>query len=313
MTKVLAVTEFYNESENIPNLVKNMAEQTCVPDLWLIIDDGSSDNSTEIFEKNLRLYKIPYLLYQMPPKAKPSQNLKGRAFRKVDILNNEWVESDKFDYLVLTGGDSRFPPTYIELSTKVLDAFPNVGAMAGRIKGEPGSDTPMGAGKIVRWDVVKETSGLYWDLDPDSLWNVIALRMGYRLLILKDLLIWVTRPTHMYASSGFYNYGSRMYYVGWNPFLALFYSFVLAMRRTHPHHFLRGYLNEYVKSNWRCENIEIQRFYSFKRMIQRSIGAVPMRDQAIIVDIGIDKKNESELYPEFLEKVRNRIRRAIDV
>jgi glycosyltransferase involved in cell wall biosynthesis len=143
MTKVLAISEYYNEAENIPGLVQNLAAQSCKPELMIIIDDGSTDNSTEIFENYLKQYKIPYLLYQMPPKAKPNANLKGRAFQNIDILNNEWVESGEYDYLILIAPDTRLPQAYLEFGIKVMNQIPEVGAIGGRIVGESGSDTPM--------------------------------------------------------------------------------------------------------------------------------------------------------------------------
>ena len=311
MVKILAVTEYYNEAENIPGLVENLAAQTCPPDLWLIIDDGSSDNSSEIFEKYLKQFDISYLIYKMPQKAKPDQNLKGRAYGKVDILNNEWVDSERFDFVLLTGGDSRFPKFYTEIGMKILNEFPEIGALAGRSRGEPTAETPMGGGKIVRWDVVRETKGRYWDLDPDSLWNITALRMGYRLLILSDLLMWTTRPTHMHAPAGFYNYGARMYYVGWKPIHAIIYTLFLLKRRTHPHHFLRGYLHKFTEGTWRLKDEELKRFYSFRRMILRIMNAVPMQDKATIVDIGADDITSQELSDEFMKNAYALVKRGL--
>jgi len=312
VSRVLAVTEYYNEAENIPGLVKSLASQTQVPDLWLIIDDGSSDNSTDIFEMSLKEYNIPYLLYRMPPKAKPNANLKGRAFTKVDILNNEWVHEDKFDFLMLIGADTHFPPTYIELGTKIMKKLPMFGALGARIRNEPGSTTPMGTGKIVRWDIVKATSGRYWDLDPDSLWNMICINMGYRLLIILDLVIDVTRPTHMYSPRGFYNYGKRMKYVGWNLFSALAYSFMLVARKTHPQHFLRGYLHSYVgERNWRCNDPEIKEYFSIKLMIQRMTSKARSRDNATMVRIGIDTDYEKKIDDSIVQKAVSIIRNEL--
>lgn len=310
--KILAITEYYNEVENIPGLVKNLSSQTHVPDLWLIIDDGSSDNSTEVFIENLEKFNIPHLLYRMPPKSKPNANLKGRAFTKVDILNNEWVQQNKFDFLILIGADTRFPPTYIELSTKIMHKLPIFGALGARIRNEPGGSTPMGTGKIVCWDVVKATSGRYWDLDPDSLWNLIATNMGYKLLIILDLVINVTRPTHMYAPSGFYDYGKRVKYLGWNLSSALAYSAILFVRRTHPQHFLRGYIHSLIRDkNWRCNDPEVEEHFSVKRMIQRLIGAVRSQDEALMTRIGIDKQRESAIDEEFVHRAVSIIRSKI--
>jgi glycosyltransferase involved in cell wall biosynthesis len=311
MTKVLAISEYYNEAENIPGLVQNLAAQSCKPELMIIIDDGSTDNSTEIFENYLKQYKIPYLLYQMPPKAKPNANLKGRAFQNIDILNNEWVESGEYDYLILIAPDTRLPQAYLEFGIKVMNQIPEVGAIGGRIVGESGSDTPMGTGKLVRWKVVKNTSGRYWDLDPDSLWNIIALNMNLRLLIIEDMLMEVTRPTHMYGPGGFYNYGSRMYYVGWSIFHALFYMALLFVRNSHPFQFLRGYMNEYTKGNWFNENREIREFYGFKRMILRMIDAVPMNDRAAIVKLGINLNEELNLDNKIMNQIVAKIKKSM--
>ncbi|TFG26188.1 glycosyltransferase family 2 protein, partial [Candidatus Thorarchaeota archaeon] len=189
MSKIVGVSEYYNEADNIPGLVESLANQSKSLELLIIIDDGSSDDSTEIYQKQLNDFGIDYILYTMPRKLRPDANLKGRAFSKVDILNNDWFDTQNYDYLMLIGADTRFPRTYIELGTKIMDRFPIFGVMAGRIHGEPGSPTPMGTGKIVRRNVLNQTRGRYWDLDPDSLWNLITIQMGLRMLIPKDLLV----------------------------------------------------------------------------------------------------------------------------
>ena len=131
------------------------------------------------------------------------------------------------------------------------------------------------------------------------------------LLILKDLQMWTTRPTHMYAPSGFYNYGARMYYVGWNPIHSIIYSLILLIRRTHPHHFLRGYLHKYIEGTWRCNDKELQSFYSFKRMILRILRVVPNQDKATIVNIGADRIDDTELTDEYMKSVYSIVRKEI--
>lgn len=312
MSKVLAISEYYNEADNIPELVENLSEQTQKPDLIIIIDDGSTDNSTELFQKYLENFGFESFLYTMPQKTKPDANLKGRAFSKVDLLNSDWLDSSEFDYLMLIGADTRFPKTYIELCTKIMDQFPTFGTMAGRIRGEPGGATPMGTGKIVRWSVVQRTRDRYWDLDPDSLWNLIAIEMGYRMLILKDLLVGVTRPTHMYSSRGFYNLGRRMYYVGWEPQNAITYALSLIIKRNHPNHFLKGYIHAFSEGTWRCEDSEVKDYYSFSRMLRRNLGVSNQRDYATILKIGMQPQYEEEITDDFLQEVLMRIQTVID-
>jgi len=311
MSKVLAVSEYYNEADNIPGLVKNLHEQTMKPDLYLLIDDGSTDNSTEIFQKNLDRIGFESILYTMPPKVKPDANLKGRVFTNVDILNNDWLDKNDYEYLLKIDADTRFPKTYIELSKKMMDRFPVFGTMAGRIHGEPGSPTPMGTGKMVRSNVLKKTRGRYWDLDPDSLWNLIALEMGCRMLIPKDLLVSVTRPTHMYASRGYYDFGRRMCYIGWTPQNAVFYAMVLLAKLDQPQHFLKGYIHAYMDKDWRYKDSEVDDYFSFSRMLRRNLGISNQRDFATILDIGMNTQYETEITQDFLQEVFTKIQAAM--
>ncbi|MHA1864316.1 MAG: glycosyltransferase family A protein [Candidatus Thorarchaeota archaeon] len=311
MVKVLGVAEYYNEAQNIPGLVENLSQQTKKLDLLVIIDDGSSDNSTEIFQKNLDRVGMDYVYYSMPPKPKPDANLKGRAFTKVDHLNSDWLETSGYDYLLLIGADTRFPKTYTEICMKIMDRFPQFGTLAGRIHGEPGSPTPMGTGKIVRWDVVKKTRGRYWDIDPDSLWNLIAIETGYSMLIPKDLLVTVTRPTHMYDPSGYYDFGRRMYYVGWKFQNALLYALSLLARLDQPQYFMRGYLQAFTEGTWRCRDPEVVDYFSFSRMLRRKLGKLYKRDYATVLNIGMDSQYEEEITDDFLEEVFIRIQAAL--
>jgi len=311
MAKILAVTEYYNEAENIPGLVANVASQSLPPTHWLVIDDGSTDDSKSLFEKSLEKHPISYIVHRMPPKSRPDASKKGVAFRSIELLNTELVKSSGFDYLLKIDADTRLPTKYIEFGAKVMDSLRDIGAMAGKIHGELGSETPMGTAKFVRWDVVKATAGRYWDLDPDSLWNMVALKLGYKLVVLDDVRVDVTRPTHMVAAKGLYDYGRRMYYLGWNIILASLYAVVLLFRRNYPVHFFRGYLREFSKGNWYCRDLEIGRFYGLRRMILRRIGAVPMRDKGTVVKLGIEDALERNMDTEFLAEVTAAIRRQM--
>jgi glycosyltransferase involved in cell wall biosynthesis len=288
MARVLAVTEYYNEAEYIPRLVENVALQTCVPKLWLLIDDGSTDNSTEIFIEHLMKRNIPYKHYRMPSKPLPDANLKGIAFQKVDILNNEWLDNDEFDYLVKIDADTQLPSHFIEVCGRVMDEFPEFGITAGRIRGELGHETPMGTGKVVSWNVLKHSANRYWDLDPDSLWNYFAIANGYRMLIIEDLKIEVVRPTVMIRSKGVYNYGRRMYYLNWRMASAVFYSLVLLLRRNFPVQFFKGYLHEFRRRSWRLEDKELVRYYGFRNMFLRLVGRGPKSDRALILKLGLE-------------------------
>ncbi|NHE55632.1 glycosyltransferase [Cyclobacterium plantarum] len=51
--KLAIVTPAKNEAKNIRNLIQGMANQIRKPDLWIFINDGSTDDTVQIFEKEL--------------------------------------------------------------------------------------------------------------------------------------------------------------------------------------------------------------------------------------------------------------------
>lgn len=145
---------------------------------------------------------------------------------------------------------------------------------------------------MVKWNVIKATAGRYWDLDPDSLWNFIAIKLGLRMLIIDNLILRVNRPTLMVTAKGFFNYGRRAYYIGWQLPMAITYSLVLAIRRSHGRAFFKGYLHEYSKHDWFYGDDEVKRFYSFERIIRRELKLIPLHDRAIIISLGFSGKEQ---------------------
>ena len=54
--KLAIVTPAKNEAKNIPKLVGSLAGQTKRPDLWIFINDGSTDNTVEVLEEEIKKY-----------------------------------------------------------------------------------------------------------------------------------------------------------------------------------------------------------------------------------------------------------------
>jgi glycosyltransferase involved in cell wall biosynthesis len=54
--RYLLATPVKNEEENLPNLIHSVAEQTIKPVLWIIVDDGSMDDSPKIIEDATNRY-----------------------------------------------------------------------------------------------------------------------------------------------------------------------------------------------------------------------------------------------------------------
>lgn len=281
------------------------------PTLWLLIDDGSTDDSTAWFRRELETESIPYMTFRMPRKSKPDANQKGVAFQKNAIMNTRKPGSEEYDYLVKVDADTRLPPYFIEFCSGVLDRFPGIGILAGRIRGEAGGATPMGTGKFVRWSIVKETSGNYWDLDPDSLWNIKSTELGYRNVIIEDLIIEVTRPTQISGPGGSYDYGRRMYYVGRSPVLALNHAISLLRSEQSTLDFLRGYLRELSRGVWKSDDRDVRYYYGLTREMLRQLGMLPGEQLTVRVSVGLDNVKDERLTKKQLNRIHSIIKDAL--
>jgi glycosyltransferase involved in cell wall biosynthesis len=280
-----------------------MLQQTMKPTLWLLIDDGSTDGSTECFRRELENGSIPFTIQRMPRKRKPNANRKGVAFQRSDILNEQKPEPDEYDYLVKVDADTRLPPYFVEFCSWVLDRFPSIGVLAGCLCGEVGGTTTMGTGKFVRWAIVRQTSGKFWDLDPDSLWNIKSARLGYRNVIIQDLKIEVTRATQVSGQRGSYNYGRRMYYVGRNPVLVINHAISTLGSKASTLEFVRGYLHELSRGLWKTDDRDVKYYYGLIREILRQLGMLPDEELTVTVSVGLENADGKRLTKEQLDRI----------
>ena len=80
MSEYVLLTKFWNEYERIPELVKNVAQQTKHPIRWLLIDDGSTDGGGDLFVELVKAEGIHPLISRLPPKIKGNLDTLGRAY-----------------------------------------------------------------------------------------------------------------------------------------------------------------------------------------------------------------------------------------
>jgi glycosyltransferase involved in cell wall biosynthesis len=249
------VTNFWNESGNFAPFIANIAQQTLQPKHWLFIDDGSmQDNTQEILgaAKEHGLKNV-YYFYAEPLKPEGDKTTIGLAWNKaLDTLRQL-----KADYLAVADVDTRFHPDYFGYITAYLDAAHNVGAASGFVQGEKRyQHMPMGGGKVVRWEVF-ESIKEFWDLEPDTLFNIKSMALGGKNEVLP--LTWLaveSRPTTPRSGK---DLAYRLHYCG--------NSWLVALRKRVLGHFLRLRMNGVEQTT----DPDARYYYSKRRIIKSLI------------------------------------------
>ena len=192
--RFIVVTPARNEQDNIIHTIRSMAAQSWLPELWIIVDDGSTDATGMIIDSASREY--PWIL---------AIHRADRGFRKqgggvVDTFYDGYdkIGGAPWDFLVKFDADLSFAPDYFEKCLQRFEDEPQLGIGGGMIchpkKGRLACESPgdpafhvRGATKIYRkacWDSI---GGLLRAPGWDTVDEMKANMLGWKTLTFVEL------------------------------------------------------------------------------------------------------------------------------
>jgi len=113
LKKVSVIIPCYNQSEYIFDTVKSVEDSTYENIEIIVINDGSTDISTENLDNILKNFENLKIIHKKNSGVCESRN-KG-------------IDEAKGDYILPLDGDDKIAPTYIEKAVKILEENPDVG------------------------------------------------------------------------------------------------------------------------------------------------------------------------------------------
>jgi glycosyltransferase involved in cell wall biosynthesis len=120
--KYVLITPAHNEERFIAKTLDSMIAQTVLPERWVIVDDGSTDETGEIVER----YASRYPWIELVRLAQhPDRSFAG----KVHAFNAglERVQSLQFDVIGNLDADLSFEPDYLEFLMRKFSEDPKLG------------------------------------------------------------------------------------------------------------------------------------------------------------------------------------------
>jgi biofilm PGA synthesis N-glycosyltransferase PgaC len=132
MAQLLLVTPARNEAAHLERTIQAVAAQTRLPDLWLVVDDGSSDATPEILERWAA--ELPFLRVLRAPQHE-DQAGGDRLALAAEARAFNWalgcLEVDEFTHLGKLDADIELPPHYFERLLERFEREPRLGVAGG--------------------------------------------------------------------------------------------------------------------------------------------------------------------------------------
>lgn len=223
--KIVIITPVRNEEQYISVTINCMLKQTILPIEWIIVDDGSTDNTGTIIKNQIQGHSfIKYV------------SLKDRGFRKpgkgvVETFYEGYkrIENRDYDILAKFDGDLEFPTNTLEEVSKAFNSDPRLGVTGGtryersRIKGSlkkviVPKGFVGGPFKFYRRKCFEDINGLIKRAGWDGVDTVKANMKCWRTGEIESLKILHLQPTGTSIGEGLIKacekYGDVSYYMG---------------------------------------------------------------------------------------------------
>jgi glycosyltransferase involved in cell wall biosynthesis len=229
--KYLLVTSARNEAKFIEGTIRSVVSQIVAPERWVIVDDGSTDDTALIVEKYLKDY--PWLELLRRPN-RPDRSFTGKALAVNSAL--EHVASLHFDVVGNLDADVSFGPDYMAFLMDKFAADPELG-VAGTPYTEAGYDSAddsfagqnyvSGPCQLFRYACFREIGGYVQSRSGGIDWiAVMQARMrGWKVRSFSEKRFHHHRPMGT-AEKGklaaIFAYGQKDYYLGGSPIWQLF-------------------------------------------------------------------------------------------
>jgi len=285
----IIVTPCKNEGDNLPKLIQSVAEQSIRPVLWVIIDDGSTDNTSEIIKEAKEKYR-----WIKNIRLDSSKRDLGLHYASIVIkgLNFavEYCKKNGIDYSYVGNldGDLTLEHTFFENIIREFEMDSKLGVASGGTKHIIGNrvihakveiDEPSGGHMLIRRECFEECEGFPLSYSPDSVLKAKARLRGWKTKRFEKSMATEIRDVH--AAEGYWKgyvlKGKSAYYVNLNPIHMLIKSIMYIFIRR-PYYiglaYFLGYFSDFIRRKEQINDDEIKEYFwnKWKGVIKKRLG-----------------------------------------
>jgi biofilm PGA synthesis N-glycosyltransferase PgaC len=192
--RLCVITPVHNERPHVERIVAGMRAQRRPPDLWLIVDDQSTDGTLErVRAETSDLDYVQVLAY-----GRPQIETNDRLALALEASSfNYGLEAaggaEAFDFIAKLDGDVVLPPDYYETCLAHMEQHSDVGLVCGQLRETLGGTTRIvpipsrhvhGALKLYRRECFLAIGGMRDQLGWDAIDEIYARMKGFTTISL---------------------------------------------------------------------------------------------------------------------------------
>jgi glycosyltransferase involved in cell wall biosynthesis len=273
--RYLLISPCRDEAQYLRRTLDSVAAQSVLPALWVVVDDGSSDQTPAILEEYAR--RLPYL--RVLRRADRGRRQVGPGVIAAFYAGLATVRLEDFDYVCKLDMDLDLPAPYFERLMQRMESDPRIGTTSGKpwfihpqsgalVREVCGDEMSVGMTKFYRVACFKEIGGFVRQVMWDGIDCHRARMLGW---IAESVDLEPTRFIHLRPQgashkgiwTGRLRAGFGQYFMGTSPI----YYLAVAIFRLPAHPvligsiaMLWGYLSSWFKGLPRYEDLEFRRF-----------------------------------------------------
>jgi len=275
--RYILITPIKDEERSLPDLIRSVVNQTIKPALWVIVDDGSTDETPNIIEE-AKLKHNWIRSIQLDESIRDIGKHYAYVCRKGFDFGIEYckINGIQYEYIGLVDADMILCTDFFEKLIKKFEKNPKLGIASGGIyynddeliheKGR--EDLPRGGERLWRRKCFEETGGYLLTYSPDSVSNVKAKLKGWETKQFKEVKAIQTRKTSSAEGfwKGYKSKGVSSYFINTNPLFVVLKGVRYLFKR--PYYigiaYLCGYFGSFLRKQEQINDEEIREYYKNK-------------------------------------------------
>lgn len=252
-----------NEAKFMRRTLDSMVAQSEPPTRWVIVDDGSTDESPQILAE----YEAAHDWISVVRREDRGHRAVGPGVIEAFYAGLETVSLDDYTYLCKLDLDLDLPPTYFAGLMDKMEADPRVGTASGKtyyvdsagrqISEKISDEMSIGASKFMRVSCFQQMGGFVREVMWDGIDCHKARMLGWKAVSWDDPHLAFEHLRPMGSSQqniyvGRRRHGFGQYYMGSDP---IYFTATAIKKMAHPPYVLGGLatLQGYIGAWWRGE------------------------------------------------------------